>query len=192
MVGPIVFTSNEIRMLHYLKRHGPIVKGKEKGSLLNRIAEAVPLTPGTTRAVLRSLEVKCVILRTYSKGGAAKFGENKGSLLVKVELIEPNMILPPMPRSLPPIVVDAQENEELYQRTTIEPSPDAVILALLGRNEELQDQITKLQDVIMQLQGQVNAMKQDQTRKVPEHLTSRIRDALTPEQWDQLSHSGKR
>lgn len=192
MVGPIVFTSNEIRMLHYLKRHGPIIKQKGQGSLINRISEEVPLTAGTTRAVLRTLEVKCVILRTYTRGQAAKFGENKGSLLIRVELIEPNMILPPMPRSVPPLVIDAQENEELYQRTAIEPSPDAVILALLSRNEELQDQITKLQDVIMRQQEQLTAMQKDQTRKVPEHLSSRIRDALTPEQWDQLSHSAKR
>lgn len=126
------------------------------------------------------------------KGTASAFGEGAGNPMIRLELLDPGMKLPPEPKPIPQIVVDARENEELYEMTAIEPTPDAIILALLGRNEELQDQITKLQDVIVQLQGQVHAMQREQTRKVPEHLTSRIRDALTPEQWDELSHSAKR
>jgi hypothetical protein len=187
---PGVYTNNEIRMLWYLKRHGPVSRPKGKHpSIHGLLSREIPMGLGAVKAVLRTLEDKCAVLRTYQKGmNSGKFGDMQGNALLKVELTDPNMILPPYPKSVPPQVIDAIENEEMFQRTAVEPSPDAVILALLARNEELQDQVRKLQDVIQQLSAQQERIK----RTVPEHLTRRIQDALTPEQWESLSHTSKR
>lgn len=163
-----------------------------RGSIINELAEITGIGNSTVRACLRTLEQQTVVLRTYMKGTANKFGEGAGNPMIRLELIDPSMSLPPCPTPIPVVVVDARENEELYQRTRVEPDHDAVVLALLARNEELVDQIAKLQDVVVQLQEQINMLTRQQDRKIPEHLTSRIKDALTPEQWDALTHSAKR
>lgn len=182
------YNKTQLRILWYLKQHGPIKRTTSTGymSLVTRLSDALEIKPSLIRYNLKVLEEACVILRTYAKGKPATFEDARGNTLLSIELVDPTMSLPPKPvwNPTPVVVVDAQENEELYESSLIEPSQDSVILALLERNDELTTQITKLQDVIQKLTAE--------KRSVPEHLTSRVRDALTPEQWDQLTHRFKR
>lgn len=191
MVKRPEYGSNQLRVLYYLKQHGPLQKTRGIGSLYSVIADSTGLSRNSVRFAVKELEDKCVVLCTWSKGRPEKWGSNRGSHVTRIELIDPAMKLPAPPKPLPAIVVDARINEELYQITIQEPSLEETLIALLERNEELQEQVNKLQDVIVQLSEE--QQKQERGRRpIPEHLTSRVRNALKPEQWDALSHSAKR
>jgi DNA-binding transcriptional ArsR family regulator len=108
-------------------------------------------------------------------------------------VVEPEL---PLIEDVMPVTVMQRENADLLererQRRLFDPSPDAIILALLERNEELRAQIEKLQTVVIDLQAEAESKERtikalrDRPRRVDDGLTSRIRDALTDEQWDKL------
>lgn len=182
-----VYNRNQLKVLYYLKRNGPLVR-TENRSIIGQLSLNLGIGDSAIRGCLKQLEDMCVVLRTWAKGRPANITEARGNALIKVELVDPGMSLPPEPHPLPVVVLDAIENEELYQRTTKVPSSEETIIALLERNEELQAQIEKLQEVVVQLNNQL----QERNKNLPEHLTQRVRTALTPEQWESLSHSAQR
>jgi hypothetical protein len=147
---------------------------------------------GTISYCLRELEKKCLLIRTFSKGGGAKAGSF--DFIIRVELIDPQMYLPPLPAPLPLATVINHENNDLYERTAIEEaSNEAVMLALVTENEKLRFQINKLQEVVATLAKENEELKkQHAPRRRDEHLNQRIQDALPPEVWDQLHHKGRR
>jgi len=186
------YTRNELKVLWHLKRYGPCVHNPKTGSLIVHVSGILDLRPNTFRGVLRHLESRTLVLRTYAKQQRS-FGEGGGNLLVRIELVDPSMWLPELPPPLPLGVVMDQENRDLYERTCETPTEERVIEMLLARNDELQAQINKLQEVIeglaaenSKLAFQVEKLSRPARRHVADHLSSRIQNALTPEQWDQL------
>lgn len=192
----MAFTRNELTILWYLKRCGP---AEASGSLapghpglVNRIAEATGLHINTVRGLLRKLEQDCVILRTYKRPEKQKIGDGKGlNPLVRVELVDPKMYLPPAPPPLPLGVVIAHENVEMQtmidQRNgTHEPNSDKVIEALLSVIDVDREQITKLQDIVNAQANEILELKKQQRRTPSEHLTTRVRDVVPPETWERL------
>jgi len=163
--------------------------------LLKSVASIVDLRPATFGYILRGLESESLVLRTYSKGKPV-FDDRAGkkaSRLIRIELVDPSMWLPELPPPIPLGIVMDQENRDLHERTCETPTEERVIEALLLRNDELQAQINKLQEVIEGLAAEnsklayrVETLSQPARRHVADHLSSRIQNALTPEQWDSL------
>lgn len=194
----------ELKILWSLKRSGGFREVKEGAGtghgFLGPWADELECTQKTLGAVLRGLEEKSVILRTYKGGKTPGFAAGYRPLL-RVELVDPQMKIPPIPPLSPGFVME-RENEEEYIRCDgdvqgTDPTPEAVILALLNRNDELaarilelEGQINKLQDIVEEQANKLTQASQERTRnrKYPEHLTGRIQDALTPEQWERLRH----
>ena len=188
------YTRNELKVLWHLKRHGPCTLGPKGGSLLKSVASILDLRPQTLGYILRNLESESLILRSYDRG-KPEFGPTgpKASRLIRIELVDPSMWLPELPPPLPLGVVMDQENRDLYERTCETPTEERVIEMLLVRNDELQAQINKLQEVIeglaaenSKLAFQVEKLSRPARRHVSDHLSSRIQNALTPDQWDSL------
>jgi hypothetical protein len=186
------YTRNELKVLWSLKR-GPWIKGKT--SLLKEQAGILDVRSTTLAHILRTLELESLVLRHYAKGRSSTWGKSEHNPLIKVELVDPSMWLPELPPPLPLGVVMDQENRDLYKRTCETPTEERVIEMLLIRNDELQAQINKLQEVIEGLASennklafQVEKLSRPARRHVSDHLKSRVKDALTPEQWDVLSH----
>lgn len=192
------YTRNELKVLWHLKRNGGwIAKPDAKPgypSLLDDLVGLLDIRVATLRYTLRNLEQRCVILRTYRKANAVRFAESKGyNPIIKIELCDPGMWLPNLPAPLPLAAVVAHENEELHERTAHEPSNESIILALLERNEELRKQLDRLHEIIIGQEQEVETLKKQVARVTaprgrPEHLTHRLKDALTVEKWDELEH----
>lgn len=186
------YTHNELKVLWYLKRNGPIVRTDTRAGqpgMMTELAETLDIRRATLNYVFRGLENKCLIIRTYRRETkqVRNFEDKMGyNPLIKIELIDPQMYLPPLPAPMPLAAVVAHENEDLYHRIVHEPTTEEIIIALLSRNEQLQEQINKLQEIV---QAQANEMMHSkQQHRAPEHLMSRVKGALTPEQWEALQH----
>jgi len=196
------FGSSELRILWYLKRNGPMTRGKSEGGIQSRLADELRMKVGTVRWALRELERKCVVLRHYKNPKAETFTEGGGqNPMIRLELVDPNMALPPEPAPIPLAVHLANENDELLERTEHEPERDDVIEALVLRAVELQTQVNKLQDIVQKLNAQNDDLtarlqqridrdkaEAHERRKPPAHLSQSVRDVLTPEQWEALKH----
>ena len=189
------YTNTELRILWYLKRHGGVITAKTDSpyeSLGGLLASELRVSPGHLRYALRHLEANCVILKTYKRPIKQDFAGNAGfNPILKIELVDPNLKLPTEPPPLPLAVVVAHENQDLYERTAVTPSPEAILEALLNRIGELQTQVDKLQDIVAQ-QADLLAKADKHTRASVDHLTSRIQGALTAEQWDALTHGSQK
>jgi|SRR5215467_3852842 len=207
------YTIGELKILWYLKIEcGGIMHGgsSPSESPIKEMASVLDLPPTTVKGGLRTLEDKALILRTYKRPKSEGFTGNQGfNPLLRIEMVDPNMDLPMLPLDIrqqmakpkpEPIIEDAmpvtviqRENAEMFSRSEHEPTTEAVVLALLTRNEELREQIAKLHEVIASQQEEIEsktktiASMRDRPRR-PEHLNSRIKDALTPEQWDAITH----
>lgn len=182
------FTRSELVLLYYLKRSGGAVETNRPG-LLGVIATATNLTVGIVKASLRALEQQAVILRTYERPSSGTFAGAGYNPLRRVEMIDKQMALPPMPR-VPLCAVVAKENEQMYEATAKEPGLEDVCVALVAENEKLRDQISKLQDIVEQQARQLT--QATKVSHVPSHLTSRVRDALPTAVWESLTHSNGR
>lgn len=188
-----VSNNRELQVLWYLKNQGGKVMlnpNEGRRSLINEMANAIGVTPQHTRYVLRQLEEKSLVLRTYAKGKADYFSPDMGrNPCIRIELVDPNMVLPPV-ATIPLAVVVAQENEQLYEALEHEPHSDDIILALLEENQGLHKQLDKLRDIIDdQAKQLIRKAEEERSRRIPaQHLTSRVRDALPPEVWDRLTH----
>lgn len=179
------YSYNELRVLHLLKR-GPIARTTGE-SLYHTIADMLSMKSNTLRYVLNVLEKKCVILRTYKRPKANSFGSDQGNNpLLKVELVDPKMTLPPAPK--PPSLGTVIHNENVEMEHTHEPERDHVIEALVDRALELQTQVNRLQTLVEALTDENNKLKKAKRENTerPAHLSQRVRDALTPEQWSEL------
>jgi len=190
------YTRNELRILWHLKRHGPWVKHPKERSLLKGKAGELDIRPATLATILRVLEQRSLIIRHYEKGRSSKYASGENNPLLKVELVDPSIWLPELPPPLPLGVVMDQENRDLYEKTCETPTEERVIEMLLIRNDELQAQINKLQEVIEGLAAennklafQVEKLSRPARRHVSDHLSNRIQGALTPEQWESLRHN---
>ena len=200
---PKEYTRNELRILWHLKRHGPYTnpgviagRGGVESSIVNQICEQLDLRKHTVQAILRHLEKQLLVLRSYKRPKTESFGGGPGfNPMVRLELIDPDMWLPELPPPLPLGVVLANENEEMYQATSRAPTEERVIEMLLKRIEELQEVADKLHTIVTEqaaenetLKHQVERLTRPARKHLSEHLSSRVQDSLTPEQWDALSH----
>lgn len=183
------YTRSELRILWYIKKNGPLINTSYnvKDSMLVKMAEVMDIRKQTIAAILKKLEQACIVVRTYKKTVDAGFATNVGyNPLIKLELVDPDMYLPPLPPPLPLAAVVAKENEELYERTQYEPTPESMLEALVNRVVLLTAQIEKLQNIVDEQAKEL--LKRKEHRPVREHITNRIRDILPPEEWDKLTH----
>ena len=196
------YTRNELKVLWYLKRHGPMtnnnpVPGVTESSIPNRLAAKCDIRTHTISYILRSLETKCLVIRTYRGAKSAKFADGPGyNPMVKLELVDPNMWLPELPAPPPLAAVLNHENEELHERTAHLPTVDRTIEMLLDRLDEYKAQIDKLCGIVRDvtaerdsLQHRVTELQRPAMKHVSEPSTHRIQEHLTPEQWDDLRHT---
>ena len=188
------YTHNELKILWHLKRNGGVITAKSdknKDSIVTLMAETLDMRRGSVGYHLRTLEQeKCLIVRTFKARGDHSRGDF--GILIKVELIDPQMYLPPLPGPMPLAAIVSKENEELYDRTLCEADDDAVILALVTENEKLRFQINKLQEIVAAQAKEIETLKRPARRERSEHLNQRVQDALPPDVWDQLHHKGRR
>ena len=192
------YTRNQLKVLWHLKRHGPCVLPPSGESLLKSTASILDLRPQTLGYILRELEAKCLVLRSYSKGKPTFAGRGSGeqaTRLIRIELVDPSIWLPELPPPLPLGTVMRNENNDLYDRTAHLPSEERVIQALLNRIDELQTVIDKLHHVVNDqaqenetLKEQVGRLTQPARRRVREHLYDQVRNRLPPEQAEALEH----
>lgn len=194
------YTHNQLLILHHLKRYGPLNRTTSEGNITETMAVELGMKHSTLKYLLRNFEKDCIILRTYSGGiKAARFGAGANQPMVKLELVDPNMPLPPIPqvytphpppKPLPLGVVLAHETEELEHRQNgTAPTVESVIEALIDRALELQHQVDKLHGVITQLTSENDLLKKRLKPPPNPHLTERIRGVLTEEQWTNLRKS---
>jgi DNA-binding Lrp family transcriptional regulator len=191
-------THNELLVLHHLKRYGPIKRTHNGQSIANDMADELGMQHSTLRYLLRRLEDKCLILRSYAKPQTHTFEGGANNPMIKLELVDPDMVLEPIPqvfvpheppKPLPLAVTMERENRELEERIDHsngdrEPSVESIVDALIDRALELQKQVDKLQNVIEGLNKE-NERLHKATAK-PAHLSSRVQGVLTAEQWDNL------
>jgi DNA-binding Lrp family transcriptional regulator len=184
-------TGNRLRILWYLKEHGPLLR-QGGSSPLTRLAHELGLSLSGCRKLVLDLETDCLVMRTHRRTSTGAFGSERGNPIERLELLDPKIALPPKPKPLPEFVVVARENEQLAEMTAHEPTVEDMVMALVRRNTELQEQIDKMQVVIEKLAGENDQLKKDRpTRRVAsEHLTQTVRAVLPAEQWDALR--GKR
>lgn len=185
------FTNTELRILWIIKRRRGRLSTEEVGNIYDYFANELVLSRNAIRASLRGLEAKCVVIRHFTRG-TSKFADGGGgNPLLAVELVDPQMQLPPVD-PIPLAVVVAKENDELAERTAHEPDMTQMLDALVDRCLELQQQIDKLGGIVVQLNEENEKLrKQGERKPPPEHLTARIREALTPEQWEKMRHDAK-
>jgi hypothetical protein len=183
----------ELKILWYLKRHGPLTRTTGRGiqGLMTRLSNELEVGVGAIRYALTSLENQSLVLRTYQRPVSHKFGEDRNNLLMRIELVDPRMFLPPLP-VMPLAVVIAHENVELQERVAQKreeagtgPTAEQIVDALIDRVFELQAQIDKMHGVVTQLTVENETLKKQSERQVG-HLTTRLKDALRPDQWETL------
>jgi hypothetical protein len=185
-----MYSRKELRVLWYLKRNGPMVLGKKTGnySLIGKLSAATGVS--SMRYILDRLEARSLVLRTYEGGKKGSFSGGT-TPVIRIELVDPNMGLPPLPQN-PPAVVIVHENEELYERTAEEPDTEAMMHALIDRITEIQSQCDKLQQIIVEQEVEIEKLrKQVQPRRPSQGLTQRVQGVLTAEQWEKLRHHGQ-
>jgi len=199
------YTRTELKILWYVKRRNPIVAASHspRDSILTAMASELDMIKKTVVFNLNRLDKRCLVMRQYKRPGKP-FGDGGGyNPLLRLELVDPGMWLPPLPEP-PPKVIMANENEAMthqypMRNTNHEPTPESVILALLERNEELrqekaqmQEQIDKLHEIIMRQEQEVTTAKKQvaAVAAVPkfDHLTNRLKDALGDEAWESLKN----
>jgi hypothetical protein len=189
------YTHNQLLILHHLKRYGPITK-PPNDSILRVTAAELGMKVSALTYQLRTLEAKCLVLRTYERPATRQFGAGaSNNPLTRLELVDPNMTLPAIPqvyvdrqrKPTPLGIVIAEENEDLEERIEHrnhdEPSVESIVEALVDRALELQKQVDKLQNVIAGLNAENARLRQP---KPQPHLSARVRDVLTDDQWDAL------
>jgi hypothetical protein len=189
------YTYHELRVLWYLKRHGGAVVRVDNTSILTRMTQELPMVLGTLRWTLRKLEERSLVLRTYKYPIAKSFADQSGANpLIKVELVDPKMALPPEPQPPTAQAIVAFENRELDELTAHEPERNDVIDALVDRAIELQRQVDKLQDIISMLEADNAKLRKRSERAAeqPAHLSQRVRDVLTAEKWEELRHNAEK
>ena len=176
----------ELRILHYIKRHRGVLRalGGKSRSVVPKMADDLGATRSGISGCLISLDRKCVVVCTKKPGRTAA--------ITKVELTDRDMELPPLP--VIPAVNIVIENRELEERIIARsngPSADDILDALLSRIEELQGQVDKLQEIIGAQQEEMEKANRRENRPKPsEHLMGRVRDSLSPEQWEDLRRKG--
>lgn len=197
------YTRKELQVLWFLKRHGgkvehhpPFRPGMEEG-IVNTLATELDIRKSTIGYVLRGLEQKCLIIRTYFRSNpnpqfGTKFGYNP---LVKVEMCDPNMWLPELPGPMPLGVVMNHENTELYERLAEEPSMERTLAFVLDRLDEYKHQIDTLRDRLIavdheneELKRKLAGITNHRNRPAPDPLKHRVAEHLTAEEWDALYH----
>ena len=189
---------NDLLVLHHLKRYGPLKRIKRGHSIINDMAAELGMKTSTLKYILRKLEKQCIVLRTYEKPQSHSFSEGANNPLIKLELVDPNMELQAIPqvyrpldppRPLPLAATMERENRELEERVeqqhSNEPTVESIIEALIDRALELQKQVDKLHDVVDGLTQENERLRKAATPK-PAHLSSRVRDVLAPDVWDNL------
>jgi uncharacterized coiled-coil protein SlyX len=159
----------------------------------------------TTTRVLADLHERSLVLRTYRYPLG---GDMRGNRLDRVELVDPAMTLPAPPRgpvgraspktgktrqpasgpSVRPAVALVRETAVLEERTARQPSIERVVDALVERALELQRQVDKLHGVVEALGEENDRLRAAGRSQGQPHLSQRVRDVLTPEQWDALRH----
>ena len=200
------FSYKELQILHYLKRrrgvmvHRPPFRPGQREGIVNTLAEALDIKQTTIGYVLRRLEERCLVIRSYLRPKAGGFRDGTGyNPITRLELVDPTMDLPPLPQ--PPLgVVVARENRELAERVAPnhDPTVEQALLAVLDRNDELQKQLDRLREIVdaqakdnITLREEVERLRRPPVKHVSEGLQERVRGALTEEQWEQLRHSPK-
>lgn len=182
------YTHNELRILWHLKRNNGMIQNQS--GVIRPLAETLDMRIGTVSYIVKGLEEKCLLVRTF---GDRRPRGVATTLITKLELIDPQMYLPPLPAPMPLAAVLNHENDEMYDRTACEPTDEAIILALVTENEKLRFQISKLQDIVNAQAKEIMQLKEHQSPKSRDpHLNQRARDSLPPEVWDQLHHKGRR
>lgn len=187
------YSPAQLRLLWFLKGQGGSIKRKHGGSLYHQIAEKMDMATHTVQWAAKSLEQRSVVLRTYNRESPRTFGKTQGMVLMKLELVDPKMWLPPMP-TVPLAVVIAKENEELEERTAHEPSEIDVIMALVAEVHKRDDTITKLQECVVKLSEHNEQLKKDAARaKRPTraHLSQPVREIIPDSVWESLRHQGE-
>ena len=134
------FTSSELRVLWHLKQYGP-VKREGSNSPLVRMATDLGMSSATLRYHLRRLEEESLVLRTHKRPSNHTFGADRGNPCLSIELIDPEMSLPPRPKPLPEFVVVAKENRELDELVAHEPTTEEMVMALVRRITELENTV---------------------------------------------------
>jgi hypothetical protein len=152
------------------------------------------IRPSTVKYILRDLEQMTLVLRTYARTKSSFNDKGGFNPMIRLELVDPSMWLPELPPPLSLGTVLAHENAEMEERVLTQadgPTYERVIGALLDRNAELQGQIDKLVQVVKDQAAENDTLKKQVERskgsgRVSEHLSQRVQDALTPEQWNRL------
>jgi hypothetical protein len=155
------------------------------------MSQVLDLGVGTVRYVIGGLEQRSLVLRSYRSGKRQDFGNQGYNPIVRIELVDPNMELPPL-KPIPLAVVIAKENQELEERTVHEPTAEAIVDALLSRIAELQGQIDKLCSVVREQEDEMSKLRKRAATPPAPPLTEKVRNALTEEQWEALRHGGQR
>jgi|SRR5215471_1433154 len=193
------YSRNQLRVLWFLKRHGPLVRsldelGPTKPGIVSIIGGELDIRTHTISYILRELESESLIIRSYVRPKSSFNDKGGYNPMIRLELVDPSMWLPEMPPPLPLSAVIAHENEDLEERVLSqadEPTYERVISALLDRNTELQGQIDKLVQVVKDQAAENDTLKKQVERsrgtgRVSGRLSQRVQDALTVEQWDNL------
>ena len=151
------YSLNELKILHYMKKHNGVVtggKGKSGRSVTAKLAQHCGIGRSTVNGILKKLEDRCLLVRTYASGKTGQFAAGWDAI-VKIELVDPNITLPPLP--LPPAVNMKIENNTLLEKAIDlnPPSENQVWEALVARCEELVAQNDKLFTVIQEQQAEI-------------------------------------
>lgn len=188
------FPPSELNLLWYLKRHGGSVSRREgtgeSSSLYSQISYDLHCGVGTVRYAAKQLEKKSLVIRTHLKFSPKMFTTQGHNPLVKLEMVDPNMWLPPAP-SMPLAVVLAKENEELEERIEQDPSEVDVIMALVDRVHELEEQVNKLQICVIEQSEENERLKKQRADRPKTHLSQPVMDALPPDVWEALKRKGR-
>jgi hypothetical protein len=199
------YSLTELRVLWYLKRHGPLTDSnphdKRKPTIYGTLAADLGIRVHTVRYAVAQLERKSIVLRTFYGPKVASFSDGAGfNPLVRLELVDRDIHLPSPPPPTPLATVIARENRELQERVTPnhDPTVEQALLAVLDRNDELQKQLDRLREIVdaqakdnIVLREEVERLRRPPVKHVSEGLQERVRGALTEEQWEQLRHSPK-
>jgi hypothetical protein len=186
------YTPSELKVLWYLKKNGTMsrpVDGSSR-SLMKELSLGTQIPVSSLRHFLSALESRSLLLRTYKHKKATTFKTQGHNPILKIELVDPEMVLPPIPHASLGVVI-AQQNEELLERVAHEPSAEDIVDALLNRVTELQTQVNKLQGVIEAQESEVCKLRKqaaESNHKPKVHISQRLQDALTKEQWEELRH----
>jgi hypothetical protein len=189
MTDGLEFSRNELKVLWYLKRRGGVMTRDGYGkSIVDLIAQDMDMRYTSVQYILKVLESKSLVLRTYEKGKSKDFSDAKGfNPMIRLELVDTGMYLPPLPAPMPLAAVVSKENEDLEERVVHkkarELTAEEIIDALCVRNDELVAQIDKLQEIVHAQAEEL--LKRDKKPDIG-HLTERVGDRLSADTWRKL------